>query len=90
MRKLATLAAAGAILAACVSAPDDTRSCAELAQARAAGQMERDTAMLEQHETGLSNQSDLQRKLIALDAEEYRAAVYEECRRRRGFAVENE
>lgn len=90
MRKLATLTAAGAILAACASAPDDTKTCAELAQARAGAQVERETVLLEEHETGASDKSDLQRKLIAMDAEEYRAAVYEECRRRRGFAVEDE
>lgn len=85
MYKLATLTTAGAILAACVSAPDDRRTCAELAQARADGQMEREIALLEQHETGRPDKSDLQRKLIAMDTETYRAAVYEACRKRRGL-----
>ena len=90
MHKLATLTAAGAAMAACVSAPDDRRTCAELAQARAAGQIERETALLEQHETGGPDKSDLQRKLIAMDAEIYRTAVQEECRRRRGLARDDE
>ena len=88
MRKLATLMAAGAALAACASAPDDRRTCAELAQARAAGQIEQEIAQLEQREAGRPDKSEVQRKLIAMDAEAYRVAVYEGCLRRRGLTTE--
>ena len=90
MCKLVILAAAVAALAACASSPDAGRTCAELAHARAAGQMERETALLEEQERGRPDKSEVQRKLIAMDAETYRAAVYEECLRRRGPATEDD
>jgi hypothetical protein len=87
MRKLAAMILAGIALGACTGAPGDERSCADLAQTLAAEQMERETALLEQQEMGRPNKSDLQRKFIAMDAEAYRAAVYEECLQRRGLAA---
>lgn len=90
MRNLAILMALGTMLAACVDARDDEISCAELARIRADEQAERETALLEQLETGLPDKSELQRKFIAMDAEKYRTAVYEDCLRRRGLAKEDE
>lgn len=90
MRNFATLVVSAAMLAACMDVPDDGRSCAELARIRAAEQLEQETALLEQHEAGLPVKSELQRKFMAMDAERYRAAVYEECRRARGLATEDE
>ncbi|MEN8194884.1 MAG: hypothetical protein ABFS30_00035 [Pseudomonadota bacterium] len=87
MRKLAEMIMAGVALGACTGAPGGERSCADLAQTRAAEQMERETALLEQQELGRPNKSDPQRKFIAMDAETYRTAVYEECLRRRGLAA---
>ena len=86
MRNLAKLLAAGLVLGACAGTPDDGRSCANLAEAQAAAQMERETALLEQQERGLPNKSGLQREFIAMDAKAYREAVYKECLRRRGQA----
>jgi len=82
MRKLAILTA-GVVLVACTPTPDEDRSCAELARARANAQMERELALQEQHQAGGTGQAELQRNFIAMDAERYRRAVYEECMRRR-------
>ena len=89
MHNLAKLLAVGFVLVACVRTPDDDRSCARLAEAQAAAQMERETSLLEQHEQGLPDTSGLQREFIAMDAKAYRAAVYEECLRRRGLAAQD-
>ena len=72
------------MLSACEGTHREQRSCEELAQLRAAGQMERESALLEELERGRSYQSELQRKLIAIDAEAYRMSVYRECLSRRG------
>lgn len=90
MRKFTILMAASAVLASCLSVPEEGRSCADLARARADARIEWETALLEQLETGSPNKSDLRRSFITMDAEEYRVAVYEECRRRRGLATEDE
>ena len=89
MRNLVNLLAAGLVLGACAGAPDGGRSCAKLAEARAAAQMEQEVSLLEQHEQGLSDTSGLQREFIAMDAKAYRAAVYEECLRRRGLPTQD-
>lgn len=90
MRNLTILMALGTMLAACADARDDGISCAELARTRAAEQVERETALLEQYEIGLPEKSELQRKFIAMDAEKYRTAVYEDCLRRRGLTPQTE
>ena len=90
MRNLTILMALGTVLVACADSPDDGISCAELARVRAAGQVDRETALQEQHEIGLPDKSELQRTFILMDAETYRAAVYEECLRGRGLAPEDE
>lgn len=86
MRRLIMPITAGTLLAACAAAPGDETSCADLAQTRAAEQFERESALLEQQESGRAEKSDVQRKLIAMDAEAYRVAVHEECLRRQGPA----
>ena len=90
MRKLTILMAASAVLTSCLSAPEAEQSCADLARARADARIEWETALLEQLETGSPDKSDLQRSFIAMDAEEYRMVVYEECQRRRGLDTEDE
>jgi len=89
MRNLVNLLAASFVLGACAGAPDGGRSCAKLAEAQAAAQMERETSLLEQQEWGLPGNSGLQREFIAMDAKAYRAAVYEECLRRRGLQTQD-
>ena len=86
MRKFLIIATLGGALGACAAEFDERRSCADLAEAQAARQLARDTGLLEEQETGLSDQSEVQRKLITLDAEAYRQAIYKECLRRRGLA----
>ena len=78
------------MLGACEGPPKDQQSCGELARMRAAGQMDQETALLEQQEQGRSYQSELQRKFIAIDAEAYRVSVYQECLRRRGPTNEDD
>jgi hypothetical protein len=89
MHKLAKLMVAGAALGACAGSPGDERSCAEMAQAKAAGQLERESALLEQQERGHPEKSEVQRKFIEMDAEAYQRAVYEECLRHRGPTAED-
>ncbi|MCK4868607.1 MAG: hypothetical protein KAT39_11180 [Alphaproteobacteria bacterium] len=79
------LMTAGTLLAACAVAPGEL-SCADLAQARADGQFERESALLEQQEQGLPDKSEVQRIFIAMDAQAYRVEVYDECLRRQGPA----
>jgi hypothetical protein len=89
MHKLAKLMMAGATLSACAGPPSDERSCAEMAQTKAAGQLGRETALLEQQEQGQAEKSEVRRKFIEMDAEAYREAVYEECLRQRGPTAED-
>ena len=86
MRNLIVIATLMFTLGACAAEPDEKRSCAELAEAQAAGQLARETDLLEEQEAGLSDQSEVQRKLIEMDAQAYRQAIYKECLRRRGLA----
>ena len=90
MRNLTILMTLGTMLVACADARDDGMSCTELARIRTAEQVERETALQEQHEVGLPDKSELQRKFIALDAETYRAAIYEECLRGCGLTPQTE
>lgn len=89
MRDLLPFAAVASLLAACAVAPDAGRSCAELAEARAATQVEREVALLEEQESGLPHKSELRRQFIAMDGEKYRAAVRAECLRHRNLPAED-
>lgn len=89
MHRIALIIVLGAGLAGCDGVPDARRSCAELAEARAAELLDRETAKLEAQEMGTPHQSEIGRKLIRIEAEAYRKQVYEECLRRRGLAPED-
>jgi len=58
-------------------------SCAELAERRAARQYAEDSAALEDRQAGGLRDSALQRDLLRLDADSYRARVYEDCLKQR-------
>ena len=81
-----TLLAALCVLPIDVAAEADTAgpSCAELAERRAAQQYAEDIAALEDRQVGQIRGSALRRDFLRLDAESYRARVYEDCLRRRG------
>jgi len=81
-----TLLAVLCVLPADVAAQADTAglSCAEVAERRAAQQYAEDIAALEDPQVGQIRGSALRRDFLRLDAESYRARVYEDCLRRRG------
>ena len=87
MRNFMVMAGAAALLTACTVAQQERRSCTELAEARAAAQVERETVLLEKLERGGPGKSEVLRQFIVLDGEKYRAALRAECLRGRGPAA---
>jgi hypothetical protein len=88
MRKLILIAASGLLLASCTPGTDLEKSCAQIADERAARQLHDDMGALERQETGPAEPSEVERKLIDIDAKAYRDRVYSECLQRRGDSAD--